>query len=104
MADEQACADVTGEGGLDGVAAGTGGGDDGGDGDAGWAVEKLADGEGERGEGGERRSLGGEAVEQVVLLAGEGVEEKQDPGMPLGQRISEGGLGLAKGSGALPFS
>ena len=73
-------------------------------GPAGLAVEKLADGAGERGEGGERRPLGGEAVEQVVLLAGEGVEKKQDPGMPLGQRISEGGLGLAKGSGVLPFS
>ena len=89
VADEQAFADETGKGGLDGIAAGTGGGDDGGDGDAGLAVENLADGEGERGEGGERRPLGGEAVEQVVLLAGKGVEEKQDPGMPLGQRISE---------------
>ena len=89
VADEQAFADETGEGGLDGIAAGTGGGDDGGDGDAGLAVENLAEGEGERGEGGERRPLGGEAVEQFVLLAGKGVEEKQDPGMPLGQRISE---------------
>ena len=37
-----AFADETGEGGLDCVAAGTGGGDDGGDRDAGSAVEKLA--------------------------------------------------------------
>ena len=73
-------------------------GDDGSDGDTVIAVDKQAAGQGERGEGGERRPLGGEAVEQVVLLTGESAEAKQDPGMPLRQRISEGGLGLAEGA------
>jgi len=44
VAGQQAFVDEAGEGGLDGVAAGTGGGDDGGDGDSGLTVEKLADG------------------------------------------------------------
>lgn len=37
------------------------------------AVEKLTDGEGERGERGQYPALGIEAVERIVRLAGEGL-------------------------------
>jgi hypothetical protein len=97
LPDQQARLQQTGKRGLDRVATGSSGGDDGRHRHAGLAREKFADRPRKRGKRGKGLFFCIQAAEQAVFLRFEGFEQKQKPGVPCRLRLLERGLGLAEG-------